>query len=155
MLPRETLLHVVEHFPAAAIKMRKAGAFLALRRHVIELAKSKRQEQVLSGDMLDQMYDASSKRGLSSTQGQAVQMSLALENSAAEGSGGSPAPPRAGGVAVAEAERKVEEMQVAIRSLQEQQAEVLQVSMATKEQMKALQASVAELTRAVTAKQQL
>ena len=106
--------------------------------------------QVLSGDMLDQMYDSSSRRGLSSTQGQAVQMSLALENSADNDK--SPTAPRAGGLP---ATRDVEEMQVAIRSLQEQQAEVLKVSMATKEQMKALQASVAELTRAVTAKQQL
>ena len=144
VLPRETLLSIVVNFPAADRQLRRAGCYLALRRYMIEEAKRRKALLVIADgtDLLEQMYDKSNLKNLSSTHNQAVNLALRLENVDEAPAGGSHRKGGGGGASSA----AMDEMQKAIASLQ---ADVLEQSRATQEQMRMLQASVEAIAQSV------
>ena len=62
ILSSDTLNHVISSFPASAALVRRATVLLAFRRHLIELAKIRKEDvlkekQKEKGDFLDQVHD--------------------------------------------------------------------------------------------------
>ena len=88
-LSRETLLTVLSNFPISARRLRRAQILLALRREVIELAKSFRmanhpgrrlvdpRDDPANLDLIDRVDHAAAS--LSKTQGKSVNMAVTLE----------------------------------------------------------------------------
>jgi len=139
VLPRETLLSIVNNFPDAQRKLRRAALLLALRRFIVDEAKMRRQRAASQmGDMLDQVHSAAGK--LTHKQATSVQMAVELVNDVhnerkADG-GGLP-------------NKDVELLTEAVAKLSTQQAAMMALAQGTQEQVAQLQASVDALTDAV------
>lgn len=127
VLPRTTLLSIVNEFPTSAIKFRRAAILLALRRHITNVANEirarKAEEQASEGvgTFLDKVHAAAGT--VSQSQAASVQMATELEVSMKKGRRES----TIGGTDVIDNSVPagfVEEMRSGMKTLQEQMREL-------------------------------